>query len=214
MWYFKNLFTKVTGLAVLCQHSSVAADLVGPLDNLIVVHLLSRCPPIHVIEITQHTCTFMCVMAINWYMLLLRTIIPLMLIIQVKLEEIIMPQNTCALRKAYFWMRHINVWTYFCVSFGRCPSVLIYFPVCWFIIKWFMIIFHQCLDNPHCEFLVWYWLLSEMFLVDDICVAPNDYQDLEEHMNPFSMPTYITNVLVNPLTNNTNTTNPVIVMVY
>ena len=49
MEYAKNLFTKVTGLAVMLQICAVAADLACSLGNVLAVHLLYRYHPIRVL---------------------------------------------------------------------------------------------------------------------------------------------------------------------
>ena len=175
MVYAKVFFAKVTGLAVLCQNCAVAADLACPLDNLVVVHLLSRCPPLHVLEIIIHKGSWMYVLAINWYMMLAWLSIYLRATSQVKIEEIRMPQNTCALGTACFWMRQIHVWEIcFGGSLGHGTFGFLYYIVCWWMLKWFVRIFHQCLDHPHREHLVWHCFLLEMLLVDDVWVARND----------------------------------------
>ena len=87
---------------------------------------------IYTIETTPHIGTCIFELDINWYMLLVCISISLRLIIQVKLEDIIMPQNTCALETACFWVRHTNVWMFLMgVLLGMEPM---YLSVVFFII--------------------------------------------------------------------------------
>ena len=148
-----------------------AADIVCPLENIVIVHLLSRNLILHVLRIKPHTCTFMCVLVVNWYIMLACLIIYLRVIIQVKTEEITIPQKKCAIGNAYFRTRHINVWLFWWISWTYSfwlpilSSMVIYS-------KLFVIIFHQLLDHFHSELPVRHCLLIETFFLGDVWVAP------------------------------------------
>ena len=129
MEYEKKVsFIKVAYIDVLCQNFSVDTELVCTLDNLVLFQLLSLCHPIKLRERKHFTGTWLYGMAISWYMMLVWIIIPLRVIIQVKIEYIRTPQNTCGLGTACFSMRHISVWTFFAgASLGHDPYGLFYF---------------------------------------------------------------------------------------
>ena len=55
--YAKVFFTKVIGLAVMCQNCEVDADLAFTIGNLMAVHLLYLLPLLRVIDRTAHTGT-------------------------------------------------------------------------------------------------------------------------------------------------------------
>ena len=103
---------KLKDLAVLLQNYAVDADLLCPLENLVVVQFISQWITLHVMERTPHTGTLLCVLDINQHMMLVWINISLVVINQVKIEDIIMPQNTCALGNEYLWISHINVWIF------------------------------------------------------------------------------------------------------
>ena len=113
MEYAKIFHTKVTDLYFLCQDCALAADLACPIYNLVVFNLLYCCFPLRVLKIKPQNFTWMCVLDINCYMMLAWIGIYMRVIIQVKIEDIRMPQNTYTLGTARFGIRHINVWEFF-----------------------------------------------------------------------------------------------------
>ena len=85
MGYAKIFLIKLLFLYLLCQSCALAADLTCPLYNLVEFNLLSFCLALHAHKIKPHKVTWMCVLDINWYMMLAWIGIYVRLINQVKI---------------------------------------------------------------------------------------------------------------------------------
>ena len=161
---YQNGIYKVKGLSVLC--------------NPVVVHLIYLYPPFYVLERTKYTGKWMCVLSINFYMLLVWLSISLSIIVQLKNEDIRIPQNTCALKIPCFWMMHINVWFFLLVLFGTVLIASYFFlfsdgrsSVLWsFSIIPLIIIIMNALFDIAFSLNFWLWMMYQLILtIIDIC---------------------------------------------
>ena len=176
MKYTKLLFTLMSCSEPMCHNFSVTADLACSIDNHKVVQSLPCWPHIHVLERTPHTGTWMCGLAINWYVLLAWIVIHFWVIIRVKIEEIIVPQNkhTLGIDCFLIWDAPIHECLLTVVPLGNGYSELLYCLVFCRMIKGFVRILISVPWSYHRECLVRNFYILVMSLVDDVWFSPNN----------------------------------------